>query len=113
MIFFRRSSSLERSVPLYIAAILALFSALQIVLAGVTVWSRFSSLEVQDIRDRSNQFSLLLARESAGLARLTQSYAEWDDSVDFLTTGDRTYILDNYNAAWMKSQDIDAVLIVD
>ncbi|MBN2050605.1 MAG: diguanylate cyclase [Spirochaetales bacterium] len=105
-------SSLRRVIPLYIALGIALFSFIPIVSESVLVYRMFSRYETMDLVERRDQFRVLLDREHSALQSITKSYAEWDDSYEYMISRDDTYAEENYHPDWLDSEDIDLVLIL-
>lgn len=100
-------------IPLYFAAAIGVFSLLQIAAASYVIDAQFSRFEVSELDGRREQYRVLLGREMLALAGLTQSYAEWIETYEYMTERDGSYIIENYGTAWLEQQHVDAVLIVD
>ena len=89
----RKRSSLNRVIPLGIAAVTTAFCLVAVLSAATLVARAFSALELSDMEGRIAQFGVLLRRDRESLGSLVMSYAEWSDSYDYMASRDPSYIV--------------------
>lgn len=107
-----KRGSLSRSVSFLMALGIAVFGMLQVASMAFIVEREFSRLASRELSGRLSQFDVLLEREESGLASLAQSYAEWSDSYEFMSTRDPAYCETNYGPSWRAALDIGFVAVI-
>ncbi|HEX5691655.1 MAG TPA: CHASE4 domain-containing protein, partial [Roseiflexaceae bacterium] len=73
----------------------------------------YLSIEEQDVRNNTERALNALADELSALSRTAGDYAAWDDTYDFMQSGDPSYVEINYLDETFQRNRLSLVLIID
>lgn len=83
------------------------------VFAQIYFMESFRSLELDEVREEAVRFHYLLDRELENLSVLTNDWAAWDDTYDFVQTGSQEYIESNLVDSTFEELNLDFAVYVN
>ncbi len=102
----------NRLFSYFIAAIVASCGFLYLAL-NIFVLSEFARIEKQEVQLNLSNAIAALTRENAALTVWARDYAPWDDTYEFIQSGDPEYITENFAADTIENLGFDLILFLD
>ncbi len=108
----RKSSMLKKHLPMFLVSF-ALCCVLELGIVFFSVSAAYKGLILRELYGKASQFITLLERELANLQSLTRSYAEWNDSLEYLRNAGQDFPELTYNSRWRQNNSVEFVMVIN
>jgi len=97
----------------WVVTLIILLSIVVLIGGGVDFFliESFDRLEKKSIRNNAMRVKQLMASEAENLRRITQDYAVWTETYDFMSTGSRSYLVSNFSPDVLQNLQLDGVFL--
>ncbi len=105
--------SRRKKIPL---ALLCGFLACCILELGamfLVIMASYESIQQRELYGKTSQFIILIEREIGNLESITKSYAEWNDSLNYIRNPGTEFPQRTYNSQWRQNQSIELVVMIN
>lgn len=104
---------ISKKLLIVIFSMFALFTVLLIVVSHTIMLASFSNLEAQDTIKNTEKIEQAIAWETLSMDRTARDWAFWDDTYEFVNTGNPGYKESNLDDSTLYSLDLNIMLFVN